>query len=59
MVGATASEWMLNSDKINVIFTFVRESVGKDAPRKNPKTTPTKVVSISLIMLFAFPTCPL
>lgn len=49
----------LNSDKITIKFTFVRESVGKDAPRKNPKTTPTKVVSISLIMLFAFRTWPL
>lgn len=36
------------------MYTFVNDNVGKDTPIKKPKTTPTKVVTISLILSFGF-----
>ena len=44
--------------KINLrgkyLFTFVNDKVGKDIPMKKPKTTPTNVVTISLMLSFGF-----
>lgn len=34
--------------------TLVNESVGKDTPKKKPKTIPAKVVIISLMVSFGF-----
>lgn len=34
--------------------TFVSESAGNDAPIKKPKTTPTNVVTISLMVSLDF-----
>lgn len=39
--------------------TLVNERVGNDTPKKNPSTTPTKVVIISLIVSFGFLIIPL
>lgn len=36
------------------LHTFVNDNVGKDTPTKKPKTTPIKVVTISLIVSFGF-----
>lgn len=43
-----------NTEKKKNICTFVNDNVGKDTPIKNPKTTPTKVVTISLMVSFGF-----
>jgi len=39
--------------------TLVNVSVGNDTPKKKPNTTPTKVVTISLIVSFGFLRIPL
>lgn len=40
--------------RLVVIFSLVKDNVGKETPIKNPKTTPTKVVTMSLILSFGF-----
>lgn len=36
------------------LCTLVKDNVGKETPIKNPKTTPTKVVTMSFILSFGF-----
>lgn len=37
-----------------MLHTLVNESIGNDTPIKKPKTTPIKVITISLIYSFGF-----
>lgn len=41
------------------LSTLVNDKVGKEAPKKKPKTIPAKVVKISLIVSFVLPIFPL
>lgn len=51
--------WSIEGRRPDGILSFVNENVGKDTPIKNPKTTPTKVVTMSLILSLGFLTIEL
>lgn len=48
-----------NNGRSSDEHTLVNESVGNDTPKKKPKISPAKVVTISLIVSFGFLTVPL